>query len=108
MTLLPNSDQECEVLKMPERITAVYFLMKEGRVMYVGMSRNLIQRTWLHELHKDFDEVRFLRCTDEDVEEVERYWIEFYDPPWKSCTNTKFKRMYSPPERIGATASEFD
>lgn len=99
---LPGTDQPCELLRMPAKISAVYFLMLRGRVMYVGQTQNLLTRIWLHELYKAFDEVRFIRCAPEDLEAVERYWTEIFDPPWKCSTITNPRNPYCrlPPETI--------
>ena len=101
LTLL-GTDQTCEHLTLPEKISAVYFLMLRGRVMYVGQTRNLLARIWLHELYKAFDEVRFIRCLPENLDAVERYWTAIFDPPWKCSTITNPANPYCrlPPETI--------
>jgi hypothetical protein len=86
---LPNTEVPCEILMMPKKVVAVYFLMAKGQVMYVGKTTNLLQRTWQHEQYKEFDEVRFVRCTEEDIDLTEKAFIALYDPPWKSQTNMR-------------------
>lgn len=102
VTTIPRTNYPCEVLRLPPKIAAVYFLLKAGRVMYVGQTKNLLIRTWLHELYKDFDEVRFLRCDPRDLNHVEQFWIRFFDPPWKSntITNRKNRHCRLPPETV--------
>jgi hypothetical protein len=102
MATVPGTNHPCEVLQLPDKIAAVYFLVKQGRVMYVGQTRNLYARTWQHELYKDFDEVLFIRCAPEELAVVERYWIDYFDPPWKSFTITRPKKtnVRLPPDYI--------
>lgn len=99
---IPGTNHPCEVLQIPEKIAAVYFLMKSNRVMYVGQTRNLLARTWQHDLYKDFDEVRFIRCEPEALNSVEQYWSQFFDPPWKcdTITNPENPRFRLPPETV--------
>lgn len=86
MATIPGTDLECETLEIQEPICGVYFLLKNGRVMYVGQSRNLLARAWVHRAMKIFDEVRFIRVPPADLNRVELYWIHHFDPPWKCNT----------------------
>ena len=81
---LPGTTTNCEAMEMAEKIAAVYFLLKDGRVMYVGQTENLVVRTWAHRSYREVDEVLFIRCAPEELTTVERHWIKHFDPPWKS------------------------
>lgn len=72
---IPGTDECAEILKMPPKISAVYFLIKDGAVVYVGQSKNLIARRWIHEHDKDFDSVLYISCDQSDLLELEDYWL---------------------------------
>lgn len=70
--------------RKPSPIIAVYFLMQNGNLLYVGQSIDLAQRLRNHDIvgyGYIFDEVYYLPCKKEELDEVERGMIEFYAPP---------------------------
>lgn len=64
--------------------SCVYFLLKDGAVIYVGKSRSLQARIASHQSDKDFDRILILACEPSVLDEVEQYWIRKLQPPLNS------------------------
>jgi len=67
------------LVRLPHRLTGVYFLVKDGRVVYVGQSVNVLERVLKHRT-KDFDEVWFLACRECELNEKERSFLDALVP----------------------------
>lgn len=59
----------------------VYFLMKEGRVVYVGQTVELRRRIKSHRVEKDFDDVYFMPVPRKNLGAVEADLITSLRPP---------------------------
>lgn len=109
--------EDCTVLIRP----AVYFLLHQGAVVYVGQSRMPIQRLYAHRsswgkrkadewrrMGKKavkaviFDEVHILRTAIEDLDEVEREMILRYRPKY----NVHHNRGVAIPPELAALVAE--
>lgn len=66
------------------KITAVYFLIKKGVVVYIGRTENLRVRIIGHKStlfkSKWFDSFRFIECSDKSLCQYERRWIRRFNP----------------------------
>lgn len=59
----------------------VYFLIKENEVVYVGQSVNIAARIIAHKNDgKVFDEVKFILCEKEKLDEKEMFFIKLLQP----------------------------
>jgi len=59
----------------------IYFLIKDNQVVYVGQSVNIAARIVVHRNDgKDFDEVRFIRCEKDVLDEREMFFIKLLKP----------------------------
>jgi hypothetical protein len=59
----------------------IYFLIKENAIVYVGQSVNVAARIVAHKNDgKDFDEVRFIKCKKEVLDEREMFFIRLLKP----------------------------
>lgn len=63
-----------KLFQRPAKICAVYFLFKNGVIIYVGQSINLCARLISHPI-QDWDEARYLECEPEKLDEIEKHWI---------------------------------
>jgi len=65
------------------RICGVYFLRRFGAVVYVGQSVNILARVNQHVSAGkiEFDEVEYLRCSPDDLNDYEGFFIRFLRPP---------------------------
>jgi len=79
-----------EVLALPRSEigyanTGVYFLFKKDKVVYVGQSIKLHQRALEHKTQKrnkkDFDSYSWVNCKIEELDTLERYYIDLLKPP---------------------------
>ena len=64
----------------------VYFLLKGGEVVYVGQTKNGIERPFSHK-DKDFDEIKIIYCEETDVDAVEDGFIKKYTPDYNKQRN---------------------
>jgi hypothetical protein len=60
----------------------VYFLIREGRVVYVGQTTTLPARIQTHMVDKLFDEVLYMVVPPENLLEVERSFISLLTPEY--------------------------
>jgi len=69
---------------IPFRVyTGVYFLYREGELIYIGVSCNIAVRLWQHRVSsKVWDEVKFIEEPDyKKAIEIEDYMISAFRPP---------------------------
>ncbi len=65
------------------KITGVYLIIRDGMVVYVGQSRNLMRRLQTH--HYGFGcEIKIIMCDDEDRFELETKLIRKYSPMYNN------------------------
>lgn len=61
--------------------SGIYFLVKKGRVVYIGQSINILGRIDQHKYHgKQFDQIFFLPVPKSKLNEVERAFIKKLKP----------------------------
>lgn len=65
---------------MPE-LSGIYFLISEGRVMYVGQSTNVINRVSTHAKSRAFESFAFCPCSPEELDVFESLYIHLLQPP---------------------------
>ena len=58
----------------------IYFLLRDDRIVYVGMTTSILQRIYAHRLQKDFDRVLFTECPEHLLRHVEKALIETLKP----------------------------
>lgn len=62
-------------------LCGVYFLVKDGRVIYIGQSNNIAGRIAQHVGQKDFDAYSFIQCDEDQLDILESLYIHFLNPP---------------------------
>lgn len=67
---------------------AVYFLMKDGIVVYIGATSNR-NRIGQHQKDKDFDEVRYITFTDNKHWQFESELIRRFKTKYNKCNIAK-------------------
>ena len=61
----------------------IYFLIKDNEVVYVGQSKNGINRIAFHIYNrKDFDSFYFINCNIKELNDLENYYIIKYQPKY--------------------------
>jgi hypothetical protein len=63
------------------KMSGVYFLCRDGALLYVGQSVDVITRFGQHRRHFDFDTALFMPCAPEDLDRVESEFIRELRPP---------------------------
>ena len=96
--------------------TGVYFLFREGELVYVGQTRTLKWRLDQHlaDRRKVFDAVAFLPCTIDRLLEIEGHYIRAYAPRYNQCNIAKAAREAqswrtaprAPPKTVDASQVE--
>lgn len=71
-----------------EKSGAVYFLIKNGVVVYIGATSNR-NRIGQHKKNKDFDEVRYITCTDNEHWQLESELIRRFKTKYNKCNIAK-------------------
>jgi hypothetical protein len=69
--------------RLIRRACGVYFLIKGERIVYVGQAANVFARVGRHvdEARKDFDAWNFVLCPREELNSLERHYINEFRPP---------------------------
>lgn len=77
--------------------SGVYFLQRDGVVVYVGQAKNMRRRIGEHisEGAKAFDTVSCRPCPVEHLDRVEAHFIERLVPEYNQCTVAKAARFQS-------------
>lgn len=60
-------------------MSGIYFLIKDGNVIYIGQSINVEKRLLKHR-DKDFDTFRIIKCHESRLLEYERRLIKLFKP----------------------------
>jgi hypothetical protein len=63
------------------KMSGVYFLCREGALLYVGQSTDVINRFGQHRRHFEFDTALFIPCAHDDLDRVESEFIRKLRPP---------------------------
>lgn len=72
-----------------DAMVGVYFLINKDEVVYVGQSKtNILDRIAKHKRNgKEFGRYAFIRSTSDQVDNLERMYIEAFFPPWNVTTS---------------------
>lgn len=76
----------------------VYFLFSGTDVVYIGSSRNVLQRVGQH-LDKDFDSVQWIETALEQMRLTEGRWILAFKPKYNGYVDARGVRMYNAPKQ---------
>lgn len=70
-----------QLFEMPFlKSSGVYFLIKSGKIVYVGQSRSVYSRIMTHGKEKDFDRALFLRVPESRLNQIEAAFIGLLKP----------------------------
>lgn len=80
-----------------KRLIGIYFLFKDSNLVYIGASINIIKRINMHiygrsdKLKKDFDSFSYIECKSEKIVELEKKYIQKYDPIYNKGLQNCYK-----------------
>lgn len=60
--------------------SGVYFLIRDGKIVYVGKSMNVHSRIATHQRSKEFDRINFVECPEESLHRLEQMYIRKFNP----------------------------
>jgi len=89
---LPECDASVHIPDLSAlAFTGVYFLISQGRVVYVGQAVDVRRRIADHigEAVKKFDSVRAMAVDRDRLTPVERRYIRRFRPKYNSCSTAK-------------------
>ena len=75
------------------KVAAIYLLVSQGKVMYVGQSRNLSRRITGHEQSDACDEVWYVPTPSHSLDARERQFIRALNPPWNRSRGPSIPKM---------------
>jgi len=64
------------------QLCGIYFLIKDNSVVYVGQSKNMVERIHAHARDKDFDSYYFLEVDSNELNNFEAMYITLYQPEY--------------------------
>lgn len=76
------------------RITGIYFLMRGDECVYVGKSVHILQRLMAHDIK--FDRACFLQCRVQDLDCLERHYIDLLLPSDNRDERTRLLKKRRP------------
>jgi hypothetical protein len=76
-------------------LTGIYFLIKDGVVIYVGQAMNIAARIGVHAATKDFDSWHWIACKRSELDAMERAYINALLPDLNRDTLTNHVRKMS-------------
>lgn len=91
------------------KICGLYFLLSKKKVVYIGVTKNLISRLIAHKSDgKKFDSFRLIECPIRVAIENEKRWIVKFRPKYNSVFVWKFMGHWSkgPRRRVRYTKKE--
>jgi hypothetical protein len=64
------------------RITAIYFLIRNGQIIYIGQTTNLKSRICSHKCFPAyyFDSFRYIECREKNLRKYETRWLQKFRP----------------------------
>lgn len=77
-------DIDLKALKKHDaRVSAIYFLFHEDKLVYIGQTKNLMMRVGHHIYRQKiiFDQYAFVEVAEKDLNRIERELIEKHRPP---------------------------
>ena len=69
-------------LMVVESVTGIYFLVKDGKIVYVGQSTNIFARVGTHKTDKDFDKAIYFECPSTELDDLEYELINILQPEY--------------------------
>lgn len=73
------------VYEVPETVSGIYLLIKEGRVVYVGQSVDIHRRVLAHKNEKSFDSYQVIPAPEPLLDDLETLLVLAYNPPYNGC-----------------------
>jgi hypothetical protein len=80
--LLSEDEIVSSAAALPDSHCGVYFLIKDGRVVYVGQSVQILARVGTHLTCKDFDSFSWVRVPRHQLDLVETLYIQHLRPKY--------------------------
>lgn len=74
---------ETEIVSRADRriqLSGIYFLVKDGRIVYVGQAQDVDVRIAQHRKTKDFDEFTYIQAMGDQLDLLESIYIHHFRP----------------------------
>lgn len=73
------------------KIIGIYFLFNDNQLCYIGQSIDILSRICSHAKEKVFTSYAFIECSENELNDIERAYIEKYTPELNRCMNIVHK-----------------
>ncbi len=93
--LLTEADILARAAPPQPRKCGIYFLINEGKLMYIGQSINIDARLPGHDWRK-YDAWTWVSCDRRELHKLERRYIDQFLPPWNEDKRTTYLRPREP------------
>lgn len=100
LPLLSLDEVIARAVSMPKKHCGIYFLIRNGRVTYVGQTVNILTRISSHALAKRFDSWSWIPCAKEELMAMERRYIETLKPTRNKDPMTRKGRLKGRPANV--------
>lgn len=81
--------------------TFIYFLLRNGVVVYVGQTKQGLIRPFTHKYDKEYDEIKIIYCKEKALDMLEDKYIEKYKPIYNKTFNLAMNySLYRTREKI--------
>lgn len=88
------NEKNAKYFDLFNQIYYVYFLLKDGNVVYVGQTDNILNRIKSHQKNKNFNNVAYITTTKDKLNYLENYYIMKYEPFYNKLS-TDYRCMSS-------------
>lgn len=70
-------------------VVGVYFLIKDGKIVYIGQSTNIFKRLYEHkkDMQKQWDSYAYIECSAGELDIVESLYMFKYEPIYNSFSH---------------------
>lgn len=76
-----RADLTSEILNLPRLVCGIYHLRRDGAVVYIGSTTNVLSRLGQHVAGgHEFDDVEFFPCDADLLNDIEHQHIKAYRP----------------------------
>lgn len=97
--MVPVEDIIASAKPWPRKMRGIYFLLRKGRVIYVGQARDVGRRVGVHAVTKDFDAWAWVPVPFGSLDEMERAYIDALAPELNRDVVTVRNRLRLAAER---------
>lgn len=90
-----TAEQILQEAKPAKRTSGIYFLIRDGEIVYVGQSVNVYTRIADHMRTREFTHTHVHECDVSEMDGLEEYYISLLQPIENILSNPRYERKYN-------------